>query len=280
MAICEYRARCCRWHRRCDYSVRIISRARWRCWYLLRSYLVFELLDRDLKAQLEEYRRNRRVFSPQLVKWYMWQLLSGLEACHAHRIVHRDIKPHNILLSDDHVVKLADFGLARTYSVPLRAYTHEVVTLWYRCPEVLLGQEVYSTAVDMWSVGCIFAEMSSGKPLFDGDSEIDQLYKIFMSLGTPTTEEWPDFPTLPDYKENFPRWHRKAWSAIAERMDDNGRDLLRRLLEYDPARRITCADALAHPYFRDVAPPPGARPAAASSAHAAAAAPSAGAGRL
>lgn len=100
--------------------------------------------------------------------------------------MHRDLKPGNLLVGEDNrTIKIADFGLARTFGLPLKTYTHEVVTLWYRAPEVLLGQKVYSTAIDMWSVGCIFYELCHNKPLFPGKSEIDQIFRIFKTLGTP-----------------------------------------------------------------------------------------------
>lgn len=110
---------------------------------------------------------------------YLYQLLSGLAFCHSRRVLHRDLKPQNLLIDQHGSLKLADFGLARAIGIPVRTYTHEVVTLWYRAPEILLGSKHYSTAVDIWSVGCIFAEMAMQVPLFPGDSEIDQLYKIF-----------------------------------------------------------------------------------------------------
>lgn len=103
----------------------------------------------------------------------MKQILSGLSFCHSHRILHRDLKPQNLLIDKQGVLKIADFGLARTFGVPMRVYTHEVVTLWYRAPEILLGSKVYSITVDMWSVGCIFAEMVNMKPLFGGIFESD-----------------------------------------------------------------------------------------------------------
>ncbi|KAJ5122758.1 hypothetical protein N7526_009695 [Penicillium atrosanguineum] len=120
-----------------------------------------------------------------------------------HRILHRDLKPQNLLIDREGNLKLGDFGLARAFGVPLRTYTHEVVTLWYRSPEILLGGRQYSTGVDMWSVGAIFAEMCTRKPLFPGDSEIDEIFKIFRLLGTPDEESWPGVTTLPDYKSTF-----------------------------------------------------------------------------
>lgn len=121
--------------------------------------------------------------SPQMVKKFTYQLVRGIYYCHAHRILHRDLKPQNLLIDKEGNLKLADFGLARAFGIPLRSYTHEVVTLWYRSPEVLLGSRHYSTAIDMWSVGCIFAEMAMRSPLFPGDSEIDEIFRIFRYVG-------------------------------------------------------------------------------------------------
>ena len=109
----------------------------------------------------------------------MYQLLKGMDFCHARGIMHRDLKPQNLLVDKRGVLKLADFGLARAFMIPVRAYTHEVVTLWYRAPEILLGQRTYAPAVDMWSIGCIFAELVNRKPLWPGDSEIDEIFRIF-----------------------------------------------------------------------------------------------------
>lgn len=113
------------------------------------------------------------------VQSYMYQLLLALKCCHQRGVVHRDLKPQNLLVNRAGALKVADFGLARAFSVPIRAYTHEVVTLWYRAPEILLGGKEYALGVDMWSVGCIMAELVSKKPLFPADSEIDMLMRVF-----------------------------------------------------------------------------------------------------
>lgn len=147
--------------------------------------------------------------------------------CHKRRIVHRDLKPQNLLIDNKGTVKLADFGLARAFGIPVRVYTHEVVTLWYRAPEVLLGGTRYSTPVDVWSIGCIFAEMFTGKPLFHGDSEIDQLFRIFRSMGTPNDDVWPGVTQLPDYKPTFPVWKSNVLASLVPQMDSQGVDLLK-----------------------------------------------------
>ncbi|XP_037802398.1 cyclin-dependent kinase 2-like isoform X1 [Penaeus monodon] len=212
-------------------------------------YMVFEYLNQDLKKLFDESRGGLPL---DLVRSYMQQLLRGIAFCHANRILHRDLKPQNLLIDARGSIKLADFGLARAFCLPLRVYTHEVVTLWYRAPEILLGAKNYCTAVDMWSLGAIFAEMLTRKALFPGDSEIDQLFRIFRTLGTPGEEDWPGVTQLPDYKSSFPRWEVDAESSIAQLvplLNEEGRCLLLAMLKYDPRQRITAKSALYHPFF-------------------------------
>ncbi|KAL2914297.1 Cyclin-dependent kinase catalytic subunit [Polyrhizophydium stewartii] len=213
-------------------------------------YLIFEFLDLDLKRYMDS--TSPFGLAPGLVKSYLYQILKGLMFCHCHRILHRDLKPQNLLIDQHGNLKLADFGLARAFGIPLRTYTHEVVTLWYRSPEILLGSKHYSTAVDMWSVGCIFAEMVLKHPLFPGDSEIDEIFRIFRILGTPTETIWPGFVTLPDYKSTFPVWSAQPMASVVPTLEIEGQDLLQAFLAYDPAARISAKRALNHPYFRDV----------------------------
>ncbi|KAB8067978.1 kinase-like domain-containing protein [Aspergillus leporis] len=229
-------------------------------------YLVFEFLDLDLKKYMEalpvsEGGRGKALpdgsgltkslgLGDAMVKKFMAQLVEGIRYCHSHRILHRDLKPQNLLIDRDGNLKLADFGLARAFGVPLRTYTHEVVTLWYRSPEILLGGRQYSTGVDMWSCGAIFAEMCTRKPLFPGDSEIDEIFKIFRLLGTPDENAWPGVTSFPDYKPTFPKWKREESRALIPGLDEDGLDLLDAFLEYDPARRISAKQACMHPYFQ------------------------------
>ncbi|KAL4871697.1 hypothetical protein BDV12DRAFT_18401 [Aspergillus spectabilis] len=229
-------------------------------------YLVFEYLDLDLKKYMEalpvsEGGRGRALpdgsglskslgLGEAMVKKFMAQLIEGIRYCHSHRVLHRDLKPQNLLIDRDGNLKLADFGLARAFGVPLRTYTHEVVTLWYRSPEILLGGRQYSTGVDMWSCGAIFAEMCTRKPLFPGDSEIDEIFKIFRLLGTPDEIAWPGVTSFPDYKATFPKWKREETHNLVPGLEEDGLDLLEALLEYDPARRISAKQACMHPYFQ------------------------------
>ncbi|KAJ8255241.1 hypothetical protein GJAV_G00202670 [Gymnothorax javanicus] len=210
-------------------------------------YLVFEYLDQDLKKYMDSSQPEGLPLP--VVQSYVHQLLQGIAFCHSHRVVHRDLKPQNLLLNQAGAIKLADFGLARAFGVPLRSYTHEVVTLWYRAPEILLGCKYYSTAVDIWSIGCIFAEMVAKRPLFPGDSEIDQLFRIFKTLGTPNEEVWPGVSQLPDYKARFPRWGPQDLSKITPKLQPSGLDLLLQLLHYDPLQRVSAKAALTHDYF-------------------------------
>lgn len=217
--------------------------------------LVLELVDTDLKKYLTQMKRSRHSVPPATVKTLTHQLCRGVEFCHSKRVLHRDIKPQNLLVDSNLQLKIADFGLARAFNLPIRKYTHEVITLWYRAPEILLGSEIYSIPVDLWSVWCVVAEVASGGPLFAGDSEIDTVFRIFRKLGTPTCEMWPELPWLPHFKATFPTWAPKGWANIrnlAQQIGAAGLDLLEQGLVYDPARRLSARRALEHPYFHDV----------------------------
>jgi len=213
-------------------------------------YLVFECLHHDLKRSLDN--RVTPFYGPMLASLSL-QILLGLHHCHRKNILHRDLKPQNILLTkDSKTIKLADFGLARAFNVQERSYTREVITLWYRAPELLLGEHRYSPAVDTWSAACIIAELATKRPLFSGQSEIDQLFKIFKLLGTPRTEQWPYLTSLPEYQSAFPQWSPADLEQSLGTVDRQCVDLLSKMLVYDPAERIRIVDAIWHPFFDQV----------------------------
>ena len=215
-------------------------------------HLVFEFVESDLRKHLDAYQQCGGL-PHNLIKSYMHQLLNGITFCHTHRIIHRDLKPQNLLLDHRGTLKLADFGLARSFSLPLRTYTHDVVTLWYRAPEILLGSRHYSTPIDVWAAGCILAELASGVPPFTGDCEIDQLFRIFRALGTPGVHNcWPAAATMPEFHPEFPRWTPRPLLSAAPGLPPDGIALLARLLAYDPAERVSARTAMSSSYFIDV----------------------------
>ncbi|KAM9299646.1 cyclin-dependent kinase 11B [Gastrophryne carolinensis] len=213
-------------------------------------YIVMNYVEHDLKSLMETMKQP---FLPGEVKTLMIQLLRGVRHLHDNWILHRDLKTSNLLLSHAGILKVGDFGLAREYGSPLKPYTPIVVTLWYRAPELLLGAKEYSTAIDMWSVGCIFGELLTQKPLFPGKSEIDQINKIFKDLGTPSEKIWPGYNELPAVKKmtftEYPYNNlRKRFGAL---LSDQGFDLMNKFLTYCPAKRINSEDGLKHEYFRE-----------------------------
>ncbi|PKI41007.1 hypothetical protein CRG98_038535 [Punica granatum] len=205
-------------------------------------YLVFEYLDTDLKKFIDSHRKgpNPRPIPPSLVQSFLYQLCKGVAHCHSHGVLHRDLKPQNLLVDKEKgILKIADLGLGRAFTI---------VTLWYRAPEVLLGSTHYSTGVDMWSVGCIFAEMVRRQALFPGDSEFQQLLHIFRLLGTPSEKQWPGVTSLRDWHV-YPHWEPQNLARAVPSLGPDGVDLLSKMLKYDPAERISAKAALDHPYF-------------------------------
>lgn len=208
-------------------------------------YLVFEHVDQDLATYIE--RCPSPGLGPDRIKDLSFQLLNGLDFLHSNRIVHRDLKPQNILVSNHGNLKLADFGLARIYDNQM-VLTSVVVTLWYRPPEVLL-QRSYATPVDIWSSGCIIAELYRRKPLFAGENEIDQLAKIFEIIGSPLESEWPKDVSL--RWNSFRFYQGVSLKSVIPEICAEGTDLVKSMLSFDPSKRVTCRSALKHSYFKD-----------------------------
>eukprot|EP01080_Neovahlkampfia_damariscottae_P001294 gene1294-11378_t len=215
-------------------------------------FLAFEYLDMDLKSYLRKLLFKKSSMDKQLIKSYMYQLLQGVCYCHSQRIIHRDLKPANLLINKDGILKIADFGLSRIFQNPGQPLSNEVLTLWYRGPELILGKSSYSTPVDIWSCGCIFIELFTLLPIFQGQSDISQLFEIFSILGTPTKEEWPEMVELPYYKTNFPNFKKNILPSKVKEMEQEGYDLLTKMLTYDPSQRISAKLALSHSYFDDL----------------------------
>ncbi|XP_031796096.1 cyclin-dependent-like kinase 5 [Sarcophilus harrisii] len=219
----------------------------------VKEMICFEFCDQDLKKYFDSCNGD---LDPEIVKSFLFQLLKGLGFCHSRNVLHRDLKPQNLLINRNGELKLADFGLARAFGIPVRCYSAEVVTLWYRPPDVLFGAKLYSTSIDMWSAGCIFAELANaGRPLFPGNDVDDQLKRIFRLLGTPTEEQWPAMTKLPDYKP-YPMYPATTSLVnVVPKLNATGRDLLQNLLKCNPVQRISAEEALQHPYFSDFCPP-------------------------
>jgi negative regulator of the PHO system len=208
--------------------------------------LVFEYMDKDLKKYMDTYGGP---LPAEQIKSFMYQLLRGVAFCHEKHVLHRDLKPQNLLINRRGELKLADFGLARAFGIPVNTFSNEVVTLWYRAPDVLLGSRQYDTAIDIWSAGCIMAEMFSGRPLFPGSQNEDQLIRIFRLMGTPTEQTWPGVSLLGDWKPDFPSFAPMDLSSVLPQIDKLGMDLLNNMLQLRPEDRKSAKNLLVHPWF-------------------------------
>ncbi|KAM6577307.1 hypothetical protein CsatB_029144 [Cannabis sativa] len=211
-------------------------------------HLVFEFMETDLEAVI----RDRNIFlSPGDIKSYLQMTLKGLAVCHKKWVLHRDMKPNNLLIGPNGQLKLADFGLARIFGSPDRRFTHQVFARWYRAPELLFGTKQYGSGVDVWAAACIFAELLLRRPFLQGSSDIDQLGKIFAAFGTPTSSQWPDMIFLPDYVE-YQYVPAPPLRSMFPMASDDALDLLSKMFTYDPKSRISVQQALDHRYFTSV----------------------------
>ncbi|CAD6579612.1 MAG: negative regulator of the PHO system [Tremellales sp. Tagirdzhanova-0007] len=221
--------------------------------------LIFEYCEQDLKKYMDIH-GDRGALELNTVKSFTHQLLTGIAFCHDNRVLHRDLKPQNLLINRRGELKIGDFGLARAFGVPVNTFSNEVVTLWYRAPDVLLGSRTYSTSIDIWSVGCIFAEMITGYPLFRGRDNADQLVQIMKIVGTPSDQ------TIAQIRMNSPEIQLKAplsknpkhaFHATVPKAPRDAINLLEHLLQFEPARRYGAHEAAMHPYFTasPIAPP-------------------------
>lgn len=233
-------------------------------------YMVYEYAEYDLLQIIHYHSHPKKKLIPhRMIKSIMWQIIDGVSFLHQNWILHRDLKPANIMVTANGIVKIGDLGLARKFSNLLQTlYTGDkvVVTIWYRAPELLLGARHYTPAIDVWAIGCIFAELIGLQPIFKGEEakmdskkgvpfQANQMQRILEVLGTPTYKNWsnlhkyPEYDSLnkfPKYRDNLANWYHSTGGR-----DKITLDLLCKLLIYDPVRRIDALDALDHPYFTD-----------------------------
>jgi len=212
-------------------------------------FIVMEYCKQDLAYMMDNMKSH---FSFSEIKCIMLQLLRGIQYLHKHFIIHRDLKLSNLLITSEGILKIADFGLAKTCGDPPAPMTPNVVTLWYRSPELLLGEKNYSFAVDMWSVGCIFGELLKHRPIMPGNTEMNQLQKIFELIGVPNPKIWSGFDRLPLARNvRFPPQKYNQLKVEFPHVSDNAIDLLNGLLTYDPQKRFTVNQAIHHKYFKE-----------------------------
>jgi mitogen-activated protein kinase 7 len=213
-------------------------------------YLVQELMEADLHQII----RSQQPLTDSHFQYFIYQILRGLKYIHSANALHRDLKPGNILVNANCELKICDFGLARGLMEkpdPTGFMTEYVATRWYRAPEIMLSFQNYTKAIDIWSVGCIFAEMLGGKVLFPGRDYVHQLNLILNVLGNPSedTVKRIGSPRAQDYIRSLPHMPKQQFSKIYPKATDKAIDLLEKLLDFDPAKRITVEEALEHPYL-------------------------------
>ena len=213
--------------------------------------LIFDFMDTDLEVIILD---QSIILKPSDIKSYLMMTLQGLEYLHLHWILHRDLKPNNLLINSKGVLKITDFGLAKMFGSPTRPLTHQVVTRWYRSPELLFGARLYGTGIDIWAVGCIGAELMLRKPFLAGDSDLSQLTEIFEVCGSPTEEKWPGVSKLPDFIK-YVDMPGVPLEDIFTATGDDFIELINQCLLLNPIKRCTASQALQSMYFENNPPP-------------------------
>eukprot|EP01083_Nonionella_stella_P066578 175432_1 len=209
--------------------------------------LACEYMERDLQKVLDS---KETPFSQAEIKCIMKMLLRGVNSCHEHNVIHRDLKPSNLLFNSSAEIKISDFGQSRFDDHKGDGYSHQIATRWYRAPELLYGSRSYGREVDMWAVGCIFAELLLHVPMFPGETDIDQLYRIIKILGTPNERNWPEVTALPDFgKIIFSEMPAVPLSEVIPDVPANAIELLEKMLVYRSSKRIGAREALLSDYF-------------------------------
>lgn len=236
--------------------------------------MVSEFAEHDLLQIIHFHSHpDKRLIPPRMLKSIMWQILDGVSYLHQNWILHRDLKPANIMVTVDGCVKIGDLGLARKFNNMVQTlYTGDkvVVTIWYRAPELILGARHYTPAIDLWAVGCIFAELIGLRPIFKGEEakmdskksvlfQSNQFQRILEVMGTPDHKIWPNINNYPEYPQlaKMPKYRDTlaTWYQTAGGKDKAALDILYQLLQYDPVKRIDAIDALEHKYFTNSDPP-------------------------
>ena len=214
-------------------------------------FIILELMDKDLG----QYLNIKKQLPANLIQSYAFQLLCGVTYLHANGIIHRDIRPSNLLIDRLGHLKIGDFGWSRFYSIPITPMTpSKIGYLWYRAPELLMGTDMYDLGVDIWSCACVIVEMIKKVPLFQGDSDIDQLMQIFSLFGSPTEEDWPEYTSMPRYHDGLPQRTAKDFNQEMGTSDPQLLDLLSKMLVLNPNKRISALECLHHPYFSTIPP--------------------------
>ncbi|KAI4345152.1 hypothetical protein L6164_012306 [Bauhinia variegata] len=208
-------------------------------------YLVFDFMQADLARIIS--RPGERLTEPQ-IKCYMQQLLAGLQHCYERGVMHRDIKPSNLLIDKQGVLKIGDFGLANSLVKPKGPLTNRVVTLWYRAPELLLGSTDYGFGIDLWSAGCLLAEMFTGRPIMPGRTEVEQLHMIFKLCGSPSEDYWKKLKLMTSYRP--PQRYKPNYEETFPDFPSSSLGLLTKLLALDPTHRGSAASALKSEFFK------------------------------